>query len=414
MDRLHLEGPFHAWSDTALAGTLGEGPQARPVMVFLGPESTGTHSTEHDYELSEAWIGREADGVVPLLDVIAHSDRNAWLHPQVQALGLVHLVDVLDNERAPLRIAAELVAAVADKLHAIGPDGHKHPGPMPEDIAVDAQGNVHLLGFVSPYPPSPISRDPSSGSPAEALVWRLGILLAHLLSGRVPAVSDTAAHQGMLRRVLIRSMSREGPLFTERYRDWLTGMLNWEPGQRPTLSSIGPGLRKVGQDLGGPDLATWAAAQVPRRIHAAVHKDAIPPPDDSESSYKPWNQAEASEEFSIHPAELSGTRTLPGIPRSAFGKDDPTAESTLQGVDLAGIPRVEPGTMPVEVGPPAEAMRNHPSLPVGFLDQPELDPLPEDKRTSPAVFAQIALFGLLGMVIGGLILLIILVLIANP
>ncbi len=415
MDRLHLEGPLHAWNETALAGTIGEGAQARPVMVFLGPESTGTHSTEHDYELSEPWIGRTGDHVVPLLDVVAHGGRNAWIHPRVEALGLVHLVDVLDGERPHLRVAAEIVGALADALHALGPAAYEHPGPTPEDVAIDAEGAIHLLGFVTPYPPSPVTRDPSHGTPAEALVWRLGMLLAHLLSGRVPAVSDTAAHQGMLRRVLIRSMSREGPLFTERYRDWLTGMLSWEPGQRPTLSSIGPGLRKVGKDLGGPDLKTWAATQVPRRMLGATHDGPLPALEETESSFQPWNEREASEEFSIHPADLSGQRTLPGVPLSAFGKDDPTAESTIQStLSAVGSPRVEPGTMPVEIGPPAEAMQNRPSLPVGFLELPEPDPLPVDTRTSPAVFAQIALFGILGMVIGSLILLGILVLIANP
>lgn len=415
MDRLHLEGPLPAWSDTALEGTLGEGETARPVMVFLGPEASGD-SAEVDHEESAKWVGRTGEPLVPLLDVITHGDRSAWIHPRVEALGLVHLVDVLEGDRPPLRISAELVAAVADALVSLGSDGLHHRGPSPEDVGIDAKGGIHLLGFASPWPQSPTYRDPCAGTLQEQLVWRLGVLLAHLLGGRIPAVSTASAHKGMLRRVLIRAMSREGPLFTERYRSWLTGMLSWDPTQRPALSSVGPGLRTVGAELAGPGLADWCATQVPGRMRLAerAHDPVL---EDTERSFEPWNTGEDSEEFSIHPAELSGSRTLPGLPLSRLPSDEVTAETTLRNTTIPGFgPRVEPGTMPVGVGPPAEAMRRRPSLPVGFLDREELEtePLPADPQRSIMVAAQVALIGLLGLVTGGMLLLAILVWIANP
>lgn len=410
MPGLHLEGPLVAWSDTALAGRLGDAPDGVPVLVFLGPDSAvGPDPGELDR--ARRWIGRDAPGLLPLSDVALHGSRLAWLHPRVEALGVVHLVDAADGQRPPLRVVAELVAAVADTLHAVGAAASEHPGPSPEDLGLDARGRVHLTGFCSPWPAAPVYRDPSGAVGTQALAWRLGVLLALLLAGRIPAVSDRSGHEAMIRRILIRSMSRSGPTFSERYRDWLIGLLAWDPDLRPSLSAVGPGLRDVARALGGPDLAAWSADEVPTRIARARERSHAPA--DAAGSFHTWTTAaEPSEDHAITLAEVSGHRTLPGLPLSALDRDEPTAESTIRtSASGASAPLAEPGTIPVGVGPPVEALsRRPPTLPAGFLDDPGRSPPPPAER-STAVIAQLVLLTLLGGVIACLLLLVLLVLV---
>lgn len=406
MSRLRLEGPHPVWSDTALLATLDEGTAPRPVMAFLGPEHGRSKADPAERAAAYPWIGRKVRGLLPLVEVVAIGPRNAWLYPPIDALGLSHLVDLPDSHRAPIRVSAELVAAVAETLHRLGTSAVEHNGPEPSDIAVDPQGQVHLIGFASPWPISPLFRDPAGGNEQEQLVWRLGVLLALLLGGRVPAVSDRSAHEAMTRRILIRAMSRSGPLFTERYRNWLTGMLAWEADQRPALSAIGPGLREVAESISGADLRTWARS-LPERmetIRAELGEAATTV--DTEASYHPWTaEGEPTEDLVAPPTpDLASMGTLPGIPLSAFERDEETAESTLlSGVMPVGHGAVEPGTMPVGIGPPVAAMKNRPSLPQGFLEGPEAEePLPVDHGSS-AQLIQLALIGLLGLISLGLL-----------
>lgn len=414
MPGLHLEGPLVAWSDTALTGRYGDGADVRRVMVFLGPDHAGEPDPT-ELDRARRWVGRTGPGLLELIDVTPHGTRLAWLHPPVDALGLIHLVDAADGQRPSLRVVAELVAAIADALHAQGSGALDHPGPSPEDIGVDATGRIHLTGFCSPWPPAPVYRDPSASLGSPALAWRVGVLLSQLLAGRVPAVSDRSGHEAMIRRVLIRSMSRSGPTFSERYRDWLTGLLAWDPDLRPSLSAVGPGLREVGRNLGGPDLAAWATTEVPVLIARARERSHTPLESAGQGSFHTWTAAaEPSEDHAITLADVSGHRTLPGLPLSALERDEPTAESTIRTTASGGvIPLTEPGTIPVGVGPPVEALhRRPPTLPAGFLDDPGRPPPPARER-STAVIAQLVLLSLLGGVIAVLLLLVLLVLIVR-
>jgi hypothetical protein len=398
MAELTLDGPLITWSDTALAARLGEGASARPVMAFLGPQPFGPITGNDPREQAVAWMGIDAPGVLPLLDVVQLGRRHAWTYAYVEALGLSRM---LGAQGPPTRVAAELVASVADILHGLGSRGLAHPGPAPSDIGVDPSGALHLLGFVSPWPASPVLRDPSAGNAGEACVWRLGMLLAQLLGGSVHAVTAKSAHDAMLRRILIRAIGSSGDVFPERYRNWLTGLLAWDPGQRPALSSIGAGLRDVASSMAGPGLPEWAGTEVYARCGVLMRTSTeLEATVDADSSYHPWQSArEASKDQhtsgppSIYPSPLSAHQTLHGLQLGKIPPDDRAAEVTLLPDGKASVgPKInEPGTMPVRVGPPVEAAtKPKPSLPPDFLDRlPQ--PLEVETDTTGAFLRLLAL-----------------------
>jgi hypothetical protein len=281
---------------------------------------------------------------------------------------------------------------------------------------VDEQGHVYMIGFSNPWPSSPVLRDPDGGTDSESMVRRLGVLLAQLLGGSVPAASDRTAHEAMTRRVLIRAMSRSGPIFTERYRDWVSGMLAWDADQRPPLSGVAGGLREVAEGVGGRSLADWASEQVLMRARVA-HEigEAEDATRYSGASFHPWNIRDVDRDVPLlgdsdasMPSELIGSRTLPGIPINMLAGGDPTAETTLlpSGRTAAGTPTAEPGTMPIGVGPPAEAVQGRgPKLPAGFLDDDLARPHLEKRPAG----VQILVLAMLGAVMAALVLVVLLV-----
>ena len=119
-----------AWSPTATRGRYGD----RPVIALLGPQVEG--AAARGRERSVAWIGREIEGVWPLLEVVEVDGRGAWLYPHHAGVSLGPLVD---GELVPMRVACEIVAELSQRVAALGPDGEGHPGPLPEDVLLDAE-----------------------------------------------------------------------------------------------------------------------------------------------------------------------------------------------------------------------------------------------------------------------------------
>ncbi len=396
MSGLELQGPLHDWHDTALAGRWTRGDEVRDVMVFLGPELQGDRPRD---SRAASWIGRTGPGMLPLLAVVTLGKREAWIYPRTTALGLERLIRA-EGRIVPFRVAAEIVAQVAEVLHQLS-SGSDHPGPLPADVGVLSDGTVKICGFASPYPPDPAVEDLGGGTNDESMVWRLGVLLSRLIGGTMPAISDEISHQARMRRLLIHAMSREGHLFTERYRDWLTGMLHWAPGQRPALSAVASGLRKLGAEVGGPDLEMWASQNVDslRNTSVRAHRD-DPDPRDPENYY-PWNdpsvdQTEDDQTGNSAAPPLTLGTTLPGLAVTDIpARDDATSESTLRAYGSERvIPQAEPGTMPIGIGPPVEAMRAKPTLPAGFLE-----PTPPPRRGPPSTSAMVSA-GLLALLAG--------------
>jgi hypothetical protein len=365
---LQIDDPRPAWGAHAHHGRWGE----RDVVCLLGPHVDGV--VERSQQRSEPFVGRAIEGVLPLLAVLPHEGRAAWVYPHVDGITMAPLVD---GELVPVRIAALLIAAVAERLVQLESHDLAHPGPAPDDVVIEADASVRLLGLVGPTFPDPGRHDPGERpTRSETSVYRLGALLVELLTGSTPpAANSDTAHDAMLRHILIRIMSRPGPLFPERYRDWVMGMLARTPSQRPPLKRVASGLRELVEELPGPELQAWAAEEVPRRSQLAM-SSARPDQRNTERvdvrhlrrrPEMPTLEAEPTREALRDAGEIS--------------RDDITAISHGTPSGPPSLAPMEAGAIPVTVGPPVEVARKRPSLPSDLFTEsvtgaaPELVPL---------------------------------------
>ena len=396
MAKLHMDGPLRTWHETAYAATWVEGPVRQPVMVFLGPEGGAIPGPE-----AQQWVGMDAPGLLPLQRIVPIRRRWATVYPRPQALGLIHLVPKQDGDGLPMRCAAEVVAQVARTLSELGPRGLEHTGPALHDLGIDEQGVIHLRGFVPLWPKDARMEDPRKGRPSEQLVWRLGLLLAALVGGRPPSLDSPKQHAAGLRRILIRAMSRKGAALTERFRDYLVGMLAWEPADRPPLSTLAKGLQAVAENTAGPDLATWAAAEIPRRMAQLAQADTRSP----EATPLDRPPVEPSMTEGLPPLPKTGTQTLPGVDLMAL-KDEQTVEAghLPPARTEADRARQEPGIIPVTVGPPAEALKQRPTLPPGFLTEVKAEVKGTPNATRAALWILVATLAGIGVMLLALLL----------
>jgi hypothetical protein len=407
---LEVVGPYEARHGAASRGIYAAETGAVPVYVLMGPEGAAADAVARARAAAGSLLGAHPKGVLPLLAIEEHDRRVVWMHEAVDGLGLGHVVG---NEGAALlssRAVAELIADVAETMLLLEPDARRNRGPEPTDLLLDALGNVWTAGFAGPFATSPAMRAPRGDEGEPAVVYRLGVLMAHLVAGIAPQpATEKAAHSALVRRALIRAMARPGPVLSERYGDWMRGMLAWEPGERPPLSSIPEGLRQVAVGTGGTSLRDWAAVTVPGLIDRIEHPDRVTAPraapvglhDDS-------TEMLMTEEVGGPPTDSGPpTATAPPVrrplvfpdapggggyadptadaPRPVAGRpgsfrddfeDDPTQEaSALSSTAVRNVappPAIRTGSagpaIPVRVGPPPEAIREPPSLPSGFLD----------------------------------------------
>jgi hypothetical protein len=409
--KLEVGGPCEAWHGAAWNGRLVSGGAARPVLVLLGPEGASGDTLHRARSAGAAALQLGSPGILPLLAIQAHGDRVAWVHAHVEGIGLGHVSGSDPHRLLPTRGAAEAVAFIAETLLPLSPEARRNRGPEPTDVIVDPRGGLHVAGFAGPYAMSPSMRAPRGDEGEPAVVYRLGVLLAHLLSGMPPQpASEEAAHAALVRRALIRAMARPGPVLTERYGDWLRGMLAWDPAARPPLSAVPDGLRKVAESMGGDGLASWAAASVERiRQELAGAKEPAPREDEPTDFAEVAATEEMSRALGVGvidgppPQRRRGSAnsgpdqpTLREIPRERprqeFVDDDPTQEAASLPPQalrmLAAAPRQpvpQQPQIPVRVGPPPEAIRPPPRLPSGFLDKPpDADDEPDtDKWRAP-------------------------------
>jgi hypothetical protein len=376
------------------------------------------------------------EGILPLLAIEAHEDRVAWIFEHVKGLGLGHTVGTETGGLLSSRAAAELVARVAEIALAAPVEARRNRGPEPTDVLVTADGAVFVTGFAGPFPPPPAMRPPHGEEGDRAAVYRLGVLLAHLLSGVAPqAATERASHGALVRRALIRAMAKPGPPLTERYSDWLRGMLAWDPTERPPLSAVPEGLRGIAASIAGEPLVAWCAQHVPSLRERALDPErhrfepgVLGDEDDStdlvmteearqgaESRIAlptPFREPDAPQgapppnEVGEPEGELATAATLsrPGPPplsvqsetssrkarREDFAEDDPTQEAGAVSGGSDGTvsitttrPMLVRPTIPVHVGPPPEAIREPPRLPMGFLDELGQKPSLAEESSAP-------------------------------
>lgn len=369
-----VDGPSPEWIGVARRGRLVVEGVERPVRVLLGPPESHARALDRAVERARPWIGRAVDGLVPLLGVHAVGDRIGWVYPRSTAISAVHLIHQDGRPVVPARIAADIVANAAGVIRAVG---ELHPGPELYDLWVDERGRVCLSGFTGPYPQSPELRAPVASAGEAGQVYRLGILLAKLLTGTAPvAGNDPAHHEAQLRRLSIRAMSAPGAGLPERLREYLHGMLAWDPDRRPPLSAVRDALLDAAGEV-GDDLPAWASGGIPELLAAIRYREAEAP--DSVADVTLDDPATPVDEVPVHGPEL----TAPGddvdgtVPNDMYqwavrsiDEDDHTAESVPSHVSDTAVKMLlrERGIIPVDVGPPASlAGRNRPRLPAAFV-----------------------------------------------
>lgn len=414
--KLQVLGPYDAWHGAAYRGSLSLGGDVRAVLLLLGPEGAAGDALNRARAAAATTLAVRGEGVLPLLGVERCGSRVAWVYEHVDALGLGHSVGSEGNALLSTRAAAEVVARVAETLVRLGVEGHRNRGPEPTDLLLDPRGRLWVTGFAGPFPSPPSMRAPRGEEGEAAVVYRLGVLLAHLVSGVAPsAASERSAHAALIRRALIRAMARPGPVLTERYGDWLRGMLAWEPTERPPLSTVPDGLRKVADSTGGETLAEWAAANVTRLARVAEtagETDRATRPAPRPTVTEEPSEGPTTEEVGAAPPPRRVPVTPPITPVSSTGPaeldafvsgnsetmdDDPTQEAASLVPTLlarALVPPARPvvpaASIPVRVGPPPEAIREPPRLPSGFLD-PGTDVGEEEEPSGPPAWARVLL-----------------------
>jgi hypothetical protein len=375
---LELSGPRPSWRGAAYEGWLAAsvGDQLR-VLALLGPDGLNPDALVRAQRSAAVAMTLRHPGVLRLLQVVAHEGRAAWCYEPTHGLGLIHLVGSAAAAELPARAAAELVAQVAESLLGLGSVGLHHPGPEPADLVLGANGAVRVAGFAGPYPPSPSMRAPEGSGGEAAAVYRLGVLLASLASGAAPSpTTDPSAHGVAIRRALIGAMARPGPVLSERYGQWMRGMLAWAPTERPPLSSVPAGLRAVAWATGGESLADWAARRVPDLVASIEARGAATGPDATPGS-PPSNGGVGAVQLNP-PPRRPGPRERPGDDAGTPLEDDRTQEHTVgAGGDadagdavVRGSRAARDAAIPVGIGPPPQVLSRLPTLPTGFLDRP--------------------------------------------
>ncbi len=329
----------------------------REVVALLGPEVEG--AVEASRDRAEPFIGLERRGVWPLIDVVAHEGRAAWLYPLHRGTSLISLL----VKPPPMRVCLELALAVLDRLEDFATEGLTHPGPLPEDVWVDAAGKVSLLSFVGPSLPSASRKAPNAGlSEAADGMYRFGVLACELLGGEVAGPGATDDDQRTVqRRAAIRMMSRPGPVLDEAARNEIVRCLAFDPEERPSIETVRSALTTATAALQQPSLEQWAAWGLAEHLGLTA------------------SGARTTLEVATWDLLTDAMHTSTEM---GFIDDDVTAVSAGSCPDTCR--HVELGSIPVTVGPPPELARMRPTLPPDLFDEPvSVAPEPAPIEASP-------------------------------
>ncbi|MEZ4317557.1 MAG: hypothetical protein R3F61_08630 [Myxococcota bacterium] len=355
---LTLADTWQPWHPSVRRGVLDEGEGPVDVFAVLAPwQPSGVARAR---EQAGRALTLEAPDILRLLDIRGHNQRVAYVYEAVDGIALATLTGPRELGH---RAAAELLAATALSVAK-----HAHPGPEPEDVLLCRDGTTRLANFVRPFPGIGGPRAPGKGSTEATQVYRLGALLAYLLGGPLPTTSTPDAHEAAVRRAQIRAMSRPGAVFSESYGNWLRALLAWNPADRPPLSRVIDGFGELAGSTAGPTLRETCEEQFDAWMISLVGSD-------PEETTLPadWDSALA-EVVNPLPTAEAGRRTLGDdqVMGDLTAEDDPTVDSELGVVPEYTPPSIiERGSIPVAVGPPAEVAAKRPSLPDGFLHDPE-------------------------------------------
>ncbi|NOY27583.1 MAG: hypothetical protein GXP62_17095, partial [Oligoflexia bacterium] len=229
------------------------------------------------------------------------------------------------GRRVPVRGVVEVglavVDAVGDAWTGSGSAGIAvvHPGVTPGHVLISRQGELRVMGFRAvpvglSLPPPPGYGAPEGGQDGPALVYGIGALLSELLSGELPpgSASDEGHHAAVVRRALIRVLSRPGARVPESVMAIMRQCLAFSPADRPSLPRLAVDLARVADSLPQAELSTWAQNAIPSL----------------------WIRL-AGDPSEIGPPPVRPSPTLGRSPSAARGLEPEGVSSDAQGADLA-------------------------------------------------------------------------------
>jgi hypothetical protein len=323
---------------------------ASPVLALLAPHVPG--AVQAAREAAAPALALRGKHVLPLLAVEGTGREVAWIYPFEVVVALAQL----PPDALGCKAAATVVRDVANTVART-----PHPGPLPDQVLLDASGAVRIAHFAGPWTPGVAWQAPRQPAvPAADTVYRLGLLLGSLLGTEPEVVPNALAHEAFVRRMLDQARQAPGAEAEDALFDVLRDALAWDPRDRPTVPALIDALDAIVRRSGGLSLAATTAASfaswlVPHR-GGSLHEELA---DFNSGAY---DTVEVGR----------GQRTLDGedVLDELDDDDDPTVDSELgvvAGSDRTPVSVVEFGSLPLRVGPPPEGVKPRPRLPDGFI-----------------------------------------------
>ena len=204
---------------------------------------------------------------IDLRDLVEHRDVSEALSPQALAEIVAEVGDALD-------VAYNRIPGGESKpFHVL------HRDIKPHNIRVSDDGDVKVLDFgvaSATFAEREANDRFAAGTPAYMAperhnndhnqaasdVFSLGAVVLELAVGENggPWIPGHTTHENYLQHLLGRMRARMGPELGE-----LTGkMMDWSHAGRPSAADVSQRARELARTLPGPDLRTWARANVPQ------------------------------------------------------------------------------------------------------------------------------------------------------
>lgn len=297
-DRVKILSEWSAWAEPVRQGRLIR-PDGDAIWVLIRGRPDVSCNEEEFQRLRQTgrWMARiDHPSVLRLIHINRIGGEPVWVYEGFQGVSLARALDVLvaQGQHFPAKAAVEAVHRTIQGVRAGLRQGRDvqgaggsviHPGTAPSEILVDAVGAIKVAGFAvdspgAPTLPAPRGYQPvEAGSPEQAAAYGLGALLTHLLGGERPGRSAETIdrHQVVVRRSVIRVLSRPGEAIPESLVELIKSALSFEPDERPALTVMEDVLSQVAKTLTSAGVRNWAPTTVPALLQQ--QEEGYPDPD---------------------------------------------------------------------------------------------------------------------------------------
>lgn len=289
-DVVKILGDWIAWAELVRQGRLVR-PDGESTWVLIRCRTDVVLDADgwRAIKLHGRLISRiDHPGVLRLFHTSKVDGQPAWVYEGFQAVSLARALSVANANREflPARAAVEAVERASQGIRAALTQGQNiqgspgpviHLGPAPSELLVDSTGSLRVAGFSIEVEGAPGLRAPSGyapfkpGTPAQRAVYGLGALLVHLLGGERPGTAgdDSRRQSAVIRRAVIRVLSRPGEAVPDSMTDLIRSVLAFEPEDRPPLSELQDVLASAAEQFRSAGLRTWAPDRVPGLLKQA-------------------------------------------------------------------------------------------------------------------------------------------------